>query len=113
MCLPQAITKAATKGTSLASHDLKRGEEALKKQQRQHEGARHPRMQLGKSDVTRGKVDVRAEVRNAVYGAHMPSLPGKLKLQWKGKDPAEKLYLKLKGQALTAKVCAYLCVMCV
>jgi hypothetical protein len=44
-----------------------------------------------------------------VYGAHMPSLPGKLKLQWKGKDPAEKLYLKLKGQALTAKVCA-LCV---
>ena len=113
MCLPQAITKAATKGTSLASHDLKRGEEALKKQQRQHKGARHPRMQLGKSDVTRGKVDVRAEVRNAVYGAHMPSLPGKLKLQWKGKDPAEKLYLKLKGQALTAKVCAYLCVMCV
>ncbi len=56
---------------------------------------------------------MRAEARNAVYRAHTPSLAGKLKLHWKGKEPAEKLYLKLKGQALTAKVSAHLCLCCV
>lgn len=88
------VTKPAQGSTTLASHDLMRGE-----RQRQHKGVRGRRH----ARAPRGKVDVRSQVRKAVYEAHTPTLPGKLKLQWKGRESAEKLYGKLKGQALASK----------
>jgi hypothetical protein len=92
-----AVTKEGKAGRTLASDAMAEGKRAAAR--RKSARARGPRGRVG----LRGKVDLRSVARDAVYGAHVPSLPGKIKLEWQGRQPAGQLYGRLKQQALASK----------
>jgi len=93
-----SVAKSDTIRSTLASHAVRREEDAALRLKRgattrkQHDARETP-----------SKIDFRSEARRAVYQAHAPKLDGKLKLEWSGSQPAEKLYAHLKGQALGVK----------
>lgn len=93
------VTKEGKAGRTLASHAMAEGrkEAARGKAARARGRGRRP------IHLARGKVDLRSVARDAVYDAHVPSLPGKIKLEWEGRQPAGQLYGRLKQQALASK----------
>lgn len=102
----KTVTKASKTGSTLASHAMRQGELLASGAAKRRRGARGRRRAARHTNAQRlagGKIDVRSFAHDAVYSAHAPDLSGKIKLEWKGKDPASDLYGRLKQQALSSK----------
>ena len=101
----KAVTMAPkTGGSTLASHAMQRGELAAEgAAKRGSKAARGRRAAGAQQQFARGRVDVRSIAHDAVYNARVPDLKGKLRLEWRGEQPAGALYGLLKKQALASK----------
>jgi len=93
-----SVAKSDTIRSTLASHAVRREQDAALRLEQDA-----PTRKEHDARETPSKIDFRSEARRAVYQAHAPKLDGKLKLEWSGSQPAEKLYTHLKGQALGVK----------